>query len=157
MKELVVMESLCLLQSGLPKSGNFWLYKILQQCLQEAGLPRKAFIQNQPVYEIAKDWSLSYEEQTDIDVLDITGHGCFYRISSIFRHPVKDLDRYLSQTTHVWTHSPFCDAFHQVLPRFDKVVYIIRDPRDTALSHARFMLTPYMKTYYPSGFQSEED
>jgi len=106
---------------------------------------------------VAKQWELSVDEQADIDVLDITNQGCFYRISSIFRHPVGDLEQYLSQTTHVWTHSPFCSVFSDVLPRFDKIVYIIRDPRDTALSHARFMLTPYMKKYYPNDFESEDE
>jgi aryl sulfotransferase len=44
-----------------------------------------------------------------------------------------------------------------VLPKFDKIVYIIRDPRDAALSHARFVLTPYMKKYFPNDFESKEE
>jgi aryl sulfotransferase len=145
------------LQVGLAKSGNYWVYSILKQCLQQAGLPHTSFIQQQPIHGIAQSWDLSYEEQADIDVLDITNSGCFYCISSIFRHPVTDLDAYLQDTTHVWTHSRFCDACREVFSKFDKVVHIIRDPRDAALSHARFMLTPYMKTYYPNDIESKQE
>jgi aryl sulfotransferase len=149
--------SMRVLQAGLAKSGNFWLYKILQHCFREAGLPRESFIQKQPIHDVAQNWELSYEEQADIDVLDITDQGHFYRISSIFRHPVLDLEEYLEATTHVWTHSFLCDASWDVLPQFDKTIYIVRDPRDAALSHARFMLTPYMKTYYPNDVGSVDE
>jgi len=158
----LTMKRSLILQSGVPKSGNFWLYEILENCLQKAGLSRSSFIQNQPIHRIAQNWELSYNKQVDIDVLDITDDGCFYRISSIFRHPVLDIDDYLQRTTHVWTHSSFCDTSRDVLPKFDKIVYIIRDPRDAALSHARFVLTPYMKTpymkkYFPNDFDSKRE
>ena len=149
--------TLRILQVGLAKSGNLWLYKILQGCLVQAGLPTQSFIQNQPIHKVAQDWNLSYDEQADIDVIDITNRGCFYRISSIFRHPILDFDHYVQETTHVWSHSSFCDHCRTVFPKFDRLVYIIRDPRDAALSHARFMLTPYMKTYYPNEFESVEE
>ena len=151
------MSDLHVLQCGVPKSGNFWLYKILQESIRRAGIDIKNFIQTQPVHDIAQKWALSYKEQADIDVLDITNQGCYYRISSIFRHPVLDLESYLQSTTHVWTHSPMCEASWDVLPKFGKMIYIVRDPRDAALSHARFMLTPYMKTYYPNDFDSPEE
>ncbi|NJM16702.1 MAG: sulfotransferase domain-containing protein, partial [Bacteroidales bacterium] len=41
---------------------------------------------------------------------------------------------------------------YSVFPKFDKIVYIVRDPRDVALSMARFQFTPYMQTYYPHPF-----
>lgn len=145
------------LQAGLAKSGNYWVYNILKQCLQQAGLPHSSFIQQQPIHRVAQNWELSYDEQADIDVLDITDKGCFYRISSIFRHPITDLDAYLQDTTHVWSHSAFCNACRRVFSKFDKAVYIVRDPRDAALSHARFMLTPYMKTYYPNDIESKQE
>jgi aryl sulfotransferase len=114
-------------------------------------MEQKSFIQSQPIHELAKMWDLSYKEQADIDVLDIEPHKCFYRISSIFRMPIEDIDNYLDRCTHVWTHSPFCERSFVVLPKFDKVVYIIRDPRDRAISASRFRFTPYMKKYYPHG------
>jgi len=151
------VDPICVIQCGVPKSGNYWVFKVIKECFQKAGLHRSSFIQNHPIYEVAQNWELSYGEQADIDVIDITDKGCFYRISSIFRHPVLDIDSYLEETTHVWTHSPLCDASWDVLPKFDKIVYIVRDPRDAALSHARFLLTPYMKTYFPNDFDSKEE
>lgn len=146
-----------ILQSGMEKSGNYWLYKILQSALSRSGLPTTTFIQTQPIHALAKTWQLSYREQADTDVLDIDENGCFYRISSIFRMPIVDLDTYLSQAAHVWTHSEFSQRCYEVFPKFDKVVYIVRDPRDVALSMARFQFTPYMQTYYPTRFQSSDE
>lgn len=140
-----------ILQAGMAKSGNFWLYKIIQGILSHGGLENKSFIQNHPIHELAQTWDLSYKEQADIDVLDIDPHKCFYRISSVFRMPIEDIDDYIQQCNHVWTHSHFCQRSVTVLPKFDKIVYIIRDPRDRAISAAKFRFTPYMQKYYPHG------
>jgi aryl sulfotransferase len=130
---------------------------MLQSALQDADRSTHTFIETQPVYPIAKTWELSFTEQADIDVLDIEDDGLFYRISSIFRMPLLDLDAYLQQSTHIWTHSFYCRRSETVFPKFDKIVYIIRDPRDVALSMNRFQFTPYMQTYYPGPFASPED
>jgi hypothetical protein len=71
--------NLLLLQSGLPKSGNYWLYKILQEILTKDG---------------------------------VTHH---------------------------------------------KIVYIIRDPRDVALSTAKFVFTPFMQEQHPAGERSGDE
>ncbi len=138
-----------ILQAGRPKSGNYWLYKILQSVATYGGLEQHSFIQNHPIHKLAKNWPLSYKEQAGIDVLDIEPYQCFYRISSIFRMPIEDIDHYISQCSHVWSHSEFCDQCLVVLPKFDKIIYIIRDPRDAAVSMSRFAFTPYMLKYYP--------
>jgi aryl sulfotransferase len=139
-----------ILQAGTPKSGNFWLYKILQQIRQKAALPEHSFVRQQPIYPLAKEWDLSYPEQADIDMLDVGPGHFFYRISSIFRMPV-DLEKYVNQTCHIWTHSDFSPLCYRLFSLVDKVVYIIRDPRDRALSETRFAFTPYMLKYYPHG------
>jgi len=138
-----------ILQAGVPKSGNYWLYRIINSIFTHCGLEKKSFIQNTPMYRVAKTWELSYKEQSSIDVLDIDPHKCYYRISSIFRMPVDDIDTYIQQTSVVWTHSCFCDLSRVILPKFDKIIYIIRDPRDVALSMAYFVFTPYMQKYFP--------
>lgn len=145
-----------ILQAGIAKSGNFWLYRILRSIAQHGGLEQRSWIQNQPIYELAKTWDLSTKEQADSDVLDIEPHQCYYRISSIFRMPIEDIDEYIRQCSHVWTHSAFCDRSLRVLPKFDKVVYIVRDPRDVAISTSRFAFTPYMKKHYPQREPSAE-
>lgn len=136
-----------ILQAGFPKSGNLWLYKIIKSSIQHSGQPYRQFMTSQPVYQQVKDLTLSYDEQASTDVLDIDPDGCFYRVSTIFREPVTDIESYMSQCSHAWTHSDLHPQGLEVLPLFDKVVYIIRDPRDVAISLSKFAFTPYAQQY----------
>ena len=145
----LICKQMKILQIGVPKSGNFWLYKIVQSVMTHAGLAQDSFIQNHPIHPLAQAWPLSHSEQANIDVLDIERHRCFYRVSSVFRMPIVDIDAYLAACSHVWSHSAYNPRSERVLPKFDKVVYIVRDPRDHAISMARFAFTPYMQLVSP--------
>src|SRR5690554_1785514 len=138
-----------ILQSGVPKCGNFWLYQIIQKTLQRAGRPSFSYIEGHPIYELAKTWDLNFPDQAKIDVLEITDLQLSYRISSIFRMPIADFPEYLSKTNHVWTHSPVCKRSGDVFRQMDKIIYIIRDPRDRAISAARYYCSDYMLKYFP--------
>lgn len=146
-----------LLQAGVAKSGNYWLYTILQSLLRRTGQPTHTYIESQPIHAIARTWELSFPEQASIDTIDITDAGVFYRISSAFRWPVDDLDTYLARATHVWTHSGINARTDTVFGKFDKIVYIVRDPRDVVLSTSRFLFTPYMQRFYPHRHTTPED
>jgi hypothetical protein len=63
-----------LLQSGLPKSGNLWLHKILQESLRLGGIPRRSYIQTQPIYQEALTWP-GFSEQAGIDFIEIEPQG----------------------------------------------------------------------------------
>lgn len=143
-----------LLQGGAPKCGNFWLYQIIQQILSRTGHPTTSFIQTQPIYSLAQEWDLNYPSQASIDMLEITDLQYSYRISSIFRMPVEKIEAYVAQTNHVWTHSPICKRSGELLNLFDKKVYIVRDPRDRAISASKYYTSDYMLQYYP---QEEKD
>ncbi|WP_246000420.1 sulfotransferase domain-containing protein [Pontibacter diazotrophicus] len=143
-----------ILQGGAPKCGNFWLYQIIQQILTRTGRDTGSFIQQHPIYELARNWDLNYPSQASIDVLEITDLQYSYRISSIFRMPITDIQSYLSRTNHVWTHSPVCKRSGELLDLFDKKVYIIRDSRDRAISASKYYCSDYMLKYYP---QEEKD
>ena len=143
-----------ILQGGVPKCGNFWLYQIIQEILKRAGRDASSFIEKQPIYQLAKDWDLNYPTQASIDVLDITDLQCSYRISSIYRMPIVSVENYVAETNHVWTHSPICKKSEEVLRHFDKKIYIIRDPRDRAVSASKYYTSEYMLKYYP---QEETD
>ncbi|MGB8704429.1 MAG: sulfotransferase domain-containing protein [Gillisia sp.] len=138
-----------ILQIGVPKSGNLWLYKILQNVLDFSGNANQSFIQQQPIFELAKNWDLNYPDQAQIDVIDITDLQVSYRISSIFRMPMEDLQGYFSKTSHVWTHSPICNTSEEVFSHFSKKVYIIRDPRDVLISASKYYTSDYMLKYFP--------
>jgi len=146
-----------ILQSGVPKSGNFLLYNIIQEILNKSNSENNSFIKNQKIYSIIKDFNLTVEDQAGIDVIDIENNSkCFYRISSIFRMPIENMEKYLNDGTHFWTHSKFRNSSASTYKKFDKIIYIIRDPRDALISMARFMFTPYMLKYYPTSYDNEE-
>lgn len=138
-----------LLQAGAAKSGNLWLYKIIEQIFKKAGVQKRSYVRRQAVYDLARTWPLSYPEQASIDMLEIRNRWCYWRISTIFRMPIEDLREYINQTSHVWTHSRICERSLQVYPLFDKVVYIMRDPRDRAVSEAKFAFSDYMQRFDP--------
>lgn len=143
-----------ILQSGAPKCGNFWLYQIIQKTLQRTGQTSLSHIEQHPIYPLAQTWDLNFPDQAKIDVLEITDLQLSYRISSIFKMPILDLSHYLSKTNHVWTHSPICKRSGEVFRQMDKIVYIIRDPRDRAISAAKYYCSDYMLKYFP---QEEKD
>lgn len=150
----MVSSDMNILQIGYPKSGNYWLYKIIQETLKTAGVQQKNFIQQHPIYPIACGWDLSYPEQVDINMMDILYPACFFRISSIFRKRIENLETYVNSSTHIWSHSNFCPTSNRVFPLADRIIYIIRDPRDVALSKADFAFTPYMQKHYPTWHHS---
>jgi aryl sulfotransferase len=138
-----------ILQSGAPKCGNFWLYQIIQKALKLTGNHSPGHIEQHPIYELAKTWDLNFPDQAKIDVLEITDLQLRYRISSIFQMPILDFPDYLSKSNHVWTHSPICKRSGEVFRQMDKIVYIIRDPRDRAISAAKYYCSDYMLKYFP--------
>jgi aryl sulfotransferase len=139
---------------GYPKSGNFWLYQILEEIMKRSGNWEPSFIQQHPIQDLAQSWELNYPTQSEIDMIDITDLQVVYRISSIFRMPITDLSEYLQNTNHVWTHSPICSKSGEIFNLFDKKIYIIRDPRDVIISASRYYCSPYMIKYFP---QEEKD
>src|SRR5690625_789067 len=146
-----------ILQIGYPKSGNYWVYRIIQESLDAAGVIQKNFIRQQPIYPIARQWALSYPEQVDINMMDILYPGCFFRISSIFRKRIENIEEYINSNTHIWSHSDYCKTSERIFPLLDNIVYIIRDPRDVILSKADFAFTPYMQTHYPTWHRSRSE
>ena len=146
-----------LLQIGYPKSGNFWLYQILEQILERSGNFGPKFIQQHPIHELAKTWELNYPTQADIDMIDISDLQTVYRISSIFQMPITDLRDYLAKTNHVWTHSPVCGRSQKVYKHFDRKVYIVRDPRDMLLSAAKYYCSPYMLKHFPQPISAPDE
>ena len=145
-----------ILQVGKAKSGNFWLYKIIQNILFEANKNNSSFIVKHPKYEQIKNLKLSTQKQNVKDVIDINDDGIYFRVSSIFREKICDFNNYLKYATHVWSHSKYSKNTEFVLNNFDKVVYIIRDPRDIILSMGNFVLTDYMKKYYPNKYKTQK-
>ncbi|MCY2688525.1 sulfotransferase domain-containing protein [Salinimicrobium sp. TH3] len=146
-----------ILQVSAPKSGSFWLNTVLKKTLERAGEDISYFIKTRPEYQILKHKKLSFKDQAGTDMLDIEGDGVFFRVSSLLKEPVPNIADYSKKATLAWTHSTWCQKTPEVFTFFDRRVCIVRDPRDTALSAAKFAFTPYMQEHYPSPYKSVEE
>ena len=145
------------LQIGVPKSGNYWLYSILHQVMEMGGIRHKSFVQNHPIYQEAQTWTLNFPQQADMDVFELEPDRCIFRINGVYSEPIHDIDNYISQCTHVWTHSDFSHNSLTVLPKFDKIVYIIRDPRDVVISLSHMIFMPHVQKNYSPPFEKSPE
>ena len=67
-----------ILQSVMAKSGNFWLYKIIQSFFKHYEIVAKNFIQSQDIYQEVQNWDLSFKGYADIDVINIEPKKVFF-------------------------------------------------------------------------------
>ena len=146
-----------ILQVSLPKSGSFWLNTILKETLLKSSNELSYYIKTRPEYEDLKQQELSFEGQAGVDMMDIEEDGIYFRVSSLLKEKIPDLESYSNQASLAWTHSTWCTKTPGVFALFDRKVCIVRDPRDTALSAAKFAFTPYMQKHYPSPYNSVEE
>jgi aryl sulfotransferase len=137
-----------ILQAGVPKSGNYWLYKIIENILATGGVKKKSFITKHPSFPKVKKMKLNHKDRAYMDVISIKKDNIFYSIGPTHSEKIVNFDKYINKTTHVWTHSPFTKQSKLFFPKFDKIVYILRDPRDVALSMSDYAFTPYVKKYF---------
>ncbi|NJO71820.1 MAG: sulfotransferase domain-containing protein [Oscillatoriales cyanobacterium RM1_1_9] len=79
------------------------------------------------------------------------------RISTLFQEKIIDIDDYICQCSQVWTHSPVNSLASKILSKFDKVIYIIRDPRDVAISYSRFAFTEHKLNNSPSHYEPDPE
>ncbi|MHA2427308.1 MAG: sulfotransferase domain-containing protein, partial [Candidatus Hermodarchaeia archaeon] len=136
-----------ILQIGVPRSGNLWLHNILREILQRAGIERKGFVKKHPIYSEALTWE-HFSEQAEIDLIEVTNGQVNFR-KGAFVQNVENLDRYLIDCTQVWTHSPRDSKNEQVYRKFGKIIYILRDPRDVAISASRYVFSPFFRNQHP--------
>lgn len=148
---------MAILQSGVPKSGNYWLYTILKNIAKQADLEHKSFVQTHPVHEVAQTWDLSFSGQTDMDFLNIREKHCEFRISAVFQEKIVDIDDYINRCSLIWTHSAINAYALEVLPKFNKIIYIIRDPRDVAISYSKYCFTTHKLKHHPPHYEENPD
>lgn len=146
-----------ILQNGFPKSGNLWVHNIMTCMLDEAGIKRPSYIQNRPVYLALKQIDFDIDGLTDIDHIEILSKRCFAVVRQNYREAIEDLERYISSTTVVWSHSQWDPVMTPIVySAFDKLIYIIRDPRDALVSMSHFAFSPYRLLYNPCDYDSPD-
>lgn len=142
------MRSISVLQAGYMKSGNYWLWNIIEAALARSNIRKRSFIREQPIYRVAKDWKLAFDGESGIDMIDIRPHVRRYVIPPVFGWPIYELDEYVRRCSHVWTHSDLLPGTERYFKKFGKLVAIVRDPRDVALSVRRFDGNAFRRTFY---------
>jgi aryl sulfotransferase len=146
-----------ILHCGIHKSGNFWLSRILRRINHHAGREHSSWVQQHPIHATASTWQLSYAGQADMDFMRILPDGCYWRISDVHQELLEDVEAYVRQCSIVWSHEPIIPRSLEVLPLFDKIVYLIRDPRDIAVSLSRFVFTRHVLTNWPTHYEESPE
>lgn len=141
-----------ILQNGVPRSGNLWLQYLLRHCLDEAGIAIRQNITADPVAGVLAKRDLGIADIASVDYITVDPIRCFYTVLDAYQWPIEDLGAYVDGSTYVCTHSPWNPASRDVYARFSHIVYLVRDPRDAALSMARFAVTPYNRLHWKHGF-----
>lgn len=144
-----------ILHSAIHKSGNLWLSRILREVTRRAGWEHRSWVQGHPIHPIARTWTLSYSGQADIDFMRILPDGCYWRISDVHQERIDDVEEYVRKCALVWSHEPIVQRSFEVLPLFDKLVYLIRDPRDVAVSLSQFVFTPHVLRNWPPHYERD--
>jgi aryl sulfotransferase len=136
-----------ILQAGLHKSGNLWIHETIKKALKLAGKNTTPFV----TQHAKLNPNTSNESKNSLfghDVIDIEDYKMYARISLSNQLPIDDLSTYISSSSLVWTHSLVTPLSQKVYSQFDKVIYIIRDPRDAAVSMAHFTQTDARKQQF---------
>ena len=135
------------LQAGVAKSGNYWLYNIIQELYKTKYDIIPSYIKSHSEYENLKKYKLSYDNQVDIDTIAFNNKKLWFYVSSIFKEEITNNNVYFDKTSVVWTHSELNNGFNKIIHHLDKVVYIIRDPRDVFNSKINFAFSDYSQKY----------
>ena len=138
------------LHTGAVKSGNSWLYTIVRLALDKAGVPDCGFWREHPCYRPiveTLEHRGSFEAMEAIDLFDVTPWTFRFELGRTDAFmPILDLDDYVSRCRQLWTHAAASDRLDEIVRRVDKVVCIVRDPRDVAVSFAHYVFAPtYVK------------
>jgi aryl sulfotransferase len=144
-----------ILHSGIHKSGNFWLSQILRRITHHAGWEHSSWVQRHPIHATASTWQLSYAGQADMDFMRILPKGCYWRISDVHQELIEDVEEYVRRCSIVWCLEPIIPRSLDVLPLFDKIVYLVRDPRDIAVSLSRFVFTSHVQRNWPPHYEKD--
>jgi aryl sulfotransferase len=138
-----------ILQAGVPRSGNLWVYRTIQHMLIDANVPVKSYAGEYREF-IARHNIHDLNQTFTHDVINIKPEGLFWEPSHLSSLHIHDIDAYLKACTHIWSHSHFIDDYFDVYTKFSHIIYILRDPRDVLISNARYLYTEKMQTYRPN-------
>lgn len=145
-----------ILQVGMMRSGNLWVWKIIERAAELAGWERGRFVTGVPLYRTLKEAKHINSVHGDIDVLEIlpSGYSYAFLIPHVVRVHLDSLEDYLAKAWHVWTHSAWNQNSKNTYRKFSKIVYILRDPRDILISFSQFYFSIAMNRDMPRDYRN---
>jgi len=133
-----------ILQAGLPKSGNYWLWTMIQAAFKATDAQTRSYVTTHPIRPLTSTWTLTFSEQPDVDMIRVDPDADWMIVLPRYKEKINNLDDYIQRVSHVWTHSPVWNQrAATTMASFQKRVYIIRDLRSVIVSRAYYDVTPY--------------
>lgn len=142
-------------QAGVPRSGNLWIYRMIQNMYRVREIQTKSLARDFRE-NIAKIGYLEPNKTYAHDVLSIKPEGSFWEPTHQSYVQIHDFDQYLASCTHIWTHQPYCEEHSELYPKFDKIINIVRDPRDVLISNSKYLFTERTKGFRPREDEEED-
>ncbi|NSW51707.1 MAG: sulfotransferase domain-containing protein [Anaerolineae bacterium] len=137
------------LQAGIPRSGNLWVYRTIRGLFDVTRTPFHSYVAKYRDF-ITMSSVHDIDQTFNHDVVQFLDEGIFWDPSHKSTLHIHNFSAYLSENSHLWTHSHFVNAHLDQYKQIDRIVYIIRDPRDVLISNSRYMFSEKMQTYRPT-------
>lgn len=146
-----------ILQAGLPKSGNSWLWTLIQAGLRAAEVPLRSYVAEHPIRALAPSWNLSFPGLADIDMFTAEPDCDWMQVLPRYKEKINDIHDYAARVTHCWTHARVWNQRCATsVTAFAKRIYLVRDLRSVIVSRAHYDMTPYKRLEFanpPSSFE----
>jgi hypothetical protein len=140
-------------QCGVAKSGNYLVYQIQRDLLEQLGVFR-SFVREHGIWEPLirlNDYPFSFPEQGELDHVNVRDDGVAYLFNAHLKAEIGilALDAFRDEARLVWTHQKPLAAHHDLLGRDRRWVYVIRDGRDVVDSWMHYVVSPRMRARNP--------
>jgi len=140
-------------QCGMPKSGNYLLYRILRMILQQLNNWNSYSAETRcwdSLFRI-NNTSPIFPEVRDMDEVRID-NGEIYLLNSQCRasFALWDLEKFNSMSRLIWTHQTPILEHHTLLGSQRRWFYILRDGRDVVNSWLHYVTSPHIMQRHPN-------
>jgi hypothetical protein len=152
MDKIIKEGNIYLGQCGVEKSGNYVLYRILKNILEQLDV-WDSFTKKSKCWDSLfelNDTPLSFPEMKEVDEIKISD-GAIYHINSHFKasYAIWNIKDYDSIARLFWTHQKPNMELFKLLDKNRKWFYIIRDGRDVVNSWMHYAVSPRMQQRHP--------
>jgi hypothetical protein len=148
---------MAVLQICRDRTGGFFVWKLIESLCDEAGMRQASYIKRHHFQTWRGQWPNLPYDFFEVDHLSIWPWGCFCDVDVLLREVVVDVPAYVKTCRHVMSESWYFARHAEILPLFDSIVYLVRDPRDSLVSMAEFEFKPYRRMYGWSEAASPSD